>query len=283
MDLLEIFGQTNEAKRELRDGEYRNDADGLIYCSRCRTPKQHRLTDPETGKSVGIVRIQCKCEQEEQESILSDLENNNRIYEIEKNRRRAFADDSMRNNTFERADRTDSKLFNSLENYCKHFDRFSTKGQGLTLWGKCGTGKTFAACCVANRLIDEGKRVIVTSFTDIVNELQSTFEKKAILDRLKGCDLLVLDDLASERDTAFMNETIFSIIDARYRSGKPMLVTTNMTIQQMENPTDLQKQRYLDRICEVCFPIKVETENKRRIAKIHNEMDMRELLEGEQR
>ena len=52
--------------------------------------------------------------------------------------------------------------------------------------------------------------------------------------RLCSCPLLILDDLGMERDTKFGLETVYDVIDGRYLSGKPLIVTTNLTLRELQ-------------------------------------------------
>jgi len=70
--------------------------------------------------------------------------------------------------------------------------------------------------------------------------------------------LLIIDDLGVERSSEYTIELVYHIIDARYRSGGPMIITTNLTLNEMENPGTREKERIYDRILERCTPIRVE-------------------------
>ena len=79
-------------------------------------------------------------------------------------------------------------------------------------------------------------------------------------------------DLGAERKSEFMKEMVYNIIDSRYRSGLPMIITTNLSMDEMKNPGNMEYERIYDRILERCFPIKVEGTSKRRKA-IRNSYD----------
>ena len=76
-------------------------------------------------------------------------------------------------------------------------------------------------------------------------------------------DLLILDDLGAERGTEYALEQVFAVIDARYRSRKPLIVTTNLTLNALKHPDDLAHARIYDRILEICAPILFGGENLR--------------------
>ena len=65
-------------------------------------------------------------------------------------------------------------------------------------------------------------------------------------------DLLVLDDLGAERSTEYAIEQLYAIVDQRYRSGKPLIVTTNMTLEQLKNGPELGRRRIYERVLEMC-------------------------------
>ena len=67
--------------------------------------------------------------------------------------------------------------------------------------------------------------------------------------------LLVIDDLGSERDTPYASDLVYQIIDARYRSGKPLIVTTNLTLEELENPGSRDRERIYQRVLERCTPV----------------------------
>ena len=90
--------------------------------------------------------------------------------------------------------------------------------------------------------------------------------------------LLIIDDLGAERSTEFAQEQVFNIIDARYRSGKPMIITTNLTAEEIKNPQEVGYARIYDRILERCFPIAVMGESRRRQEVKDSFADIKEKL-----
>ena len=61
-----------------------------------------------------------------------------------------------------------------------------------------------------------------------------------------------------ERQTEYANEQIFGIIDGRYLSRRPLIVTTNLTLRQLKEPENIHRQRIYDRILEMCVPVKFD-------------------------
>lgn len=146
-----------------------------------------------------------------------------------------FPESEMHRWTFAADDGADPKTTGIAKRYVEKFDLMKERGKGLLFFGSVGTGKTFHAACIANALIDRGYPCLVTNFARLVNTLSGMYEgKQQYIDSLNKFDLLVLDDLAAERDTEYMNEIIQNIVDSRYRAGLPTIVTTNLTANELK-------------------------------------------------
>ncbi len=128
---------------------------------------------------------------------------------------------------------------------------------GLLFWGLPGNGKTFAAACIANALCEKWLDVRMTTLAAVLGKLPalSAQEKNDYLDSLKSCDLLILDDFGMERRTDYAQEQVFSLIDGRYLARKPLIVTTNLCLQELKQPADMTERRVVDRILEICVPV----------------------------
>lgn len=259
MEFSSIIAKMSEKAERKSENDYIKD--GLVHCHKCDTPKQCRITI--AGNNV-VVYCMCECESELQRK---KEEENKRIEAeqlIDRYRSLGFKDKRMREFTFENDDGEDQRTTSIMKNYVENFDEFYAKGKGLLLYGKCGTGKTFAACEVASALIEKGRPCLVTNIAYIVNTLSGFDDSKEYIDSLNKFDLLVIDDFGTERRTEFMEEQLFSVIDARYRSGKPMIITTNLSLDEIKSPKTEGGERLFDRIIERCMPIEVNGVNRRR-------------------
>ncbi len=120
--------------------------------------------------------------------------------------------------------------------YVQNWEQMKEKNIGLLIWGDVGCGKSFLAGAIANALIDQEVRVKMTNFTAILNDLSSTFEgRNEYLNRLCSYPLLIIDDFGMERGTEYGLEQVYSVIDGRYRSKKPLIVTTNLTLTELRS------------------------------------------------
>ena len=75
----------------------------------------------------------------------------------------------------------------------------------------------------------------------------------------------ILDDLGMEHSSEFAMTQLFNIVDGRYRTGKPLIVTTNLTLQELKNPPDLAHRRIYDRLLEMCTPLRINGQNVREL------------------
>lgn len=224
--------------RELQRDEYLNESDHLIYCTKCHTPRQGRYT---LQGRVFMPPIRCKCQQE--------------IYDQEEAKRK-------------------------LSEKQAEIERMKARSSGLLLWGDVGTGKSFFAGCIANALLEKGVPVLMTNFSRILNTLSGIHfeDRNQFIDSLNRYSLLIIDDLGIERNSEFALEQVFNVIDSRYRSKKPLIVTTNLTLEELNNPTDMAHSRIYDRILERCAPIRINNRNIRKDNASANLQEAKKIL-----
>ncbi len=141
--------------------------------------------------------------------------------------------------------------------YADNWNNMKAENLGLLFWGLAGNGKTFAAACIANALIDQFVDVRMCTFGTILNRLpgMSAREKDEYIKIFRTCDLLILDDFGMERRTDYAREQIFGIIDGRYLAKKPTIITTNLSLQELKSPCDITEKRIFDRVMEMCIPV----------------------------
>lgn len=243
-------------------GDY--EKDGLLHCGKCHTPKQCFV------ELFGTIRkppCLCKCAVEAREREEEARRQREFAERVQRYRSMGFPESEMSKWTFAADDGSNPKMTTAMQNYVHHFATFQKQGKGLLLFGSVGTGKTFLAACAANALIDKGVPCLVTNFARIANTVQGLFEgRQEYYDSLNRFPLLVLDDLSAERKTEYMQEIVFNVIDARYRAKLPLIVTTNLTREELMNPADITYQRIYSRLFEMCTPIEVAGSDRRHAA-----------------
>lgn len=240
------------------DDTYINQSNGLLYCIHCHTARQCRI---EVFDRVRVVPCVCRCMKEAEENKAKEAA---RLKEVDRLRKAGFTDILLKNQSFAADDKKNPELTKAMQNYVSNFTQLSKEGKGLLLYGPKGTGKTFFAACICNALIEEQKPCLMTQFSRLVNTISAKWEgKQEYIDSLTQFDLVAIDDLGAERNTDFMSENVFSIIDTLYRAKVPMIITSNLALAQMVEETDIKQARVYDRILERCLPVEFKGESRR--------------------
>lgn len=207
--------------------------------------------------------------QEEQRQKEIELEKERSLNKVKKYKDLSVISNKFLSSTFENAN---MKRDNNI-NICKRYaDSFLKKNVdvGLILYGNSGTGKTFDSACIANYLMQQGKSVLALNLALYLTKLKSEWNEAEIdiLDKVSKCDLLIIDDLGVEKESEWTLEKTFLLIDARYRSGKPLIISTNLNFSENNANCEILKKygiRIKDRLNEMCFPILYKSNSIRKL------------------
>ena len=245
-------------------------------CKECNAPYMKNKLLPEEMINILGDKIRyipsCNCHEKVMEN---KIENFNRKTDEERifnkgNMYKDFSviDERFRNSTFANAE-MDRNMELCLK-YSKKFINSHFVEIGLLLYGSSGTGKTFASACIGNHLMRNGKTVMALNLGLYLNKLKSEWSKTEtdILDKISECDLLIIDDFGAEKVTEWVMEKVFFLIDARYRTGKPFIISTNLEYSKDESMCEIEKtfgKRIRDRINEVCCPVLFKGESRRKL------------------
>jgi DNA replication protein DnaC len=279
--MMQAIIRRAEANQEHDSSDYTNEADGLLYCGKCHTPKQMRLDVMGTNT---VVPITCSCKQAEMEAIERREQQRKDMEIVSKLRSKSLMDERFASQTFSsfEVSKQNEKVFRLCKRYADGFDQMLQRNQGLLLYGDVGTGKTFSSACIANALLDKKIPVVMTSFVKLLEQTRG-FDRddNTLIRQLNRAKLLIIDDLGAERGSDYALEKVYDIVDSRYRANLPMILTTNLDLEEMKAEKDIRRSRIYDRIFEVCYPVKFTGISFRKAEANKRFREMRDFLEGE--
>ncbi len=128
----------------------------------------------------------------------------------------------------------------SIKNAFNQAKIFSRKLKGwLLLQGNYGSGKTHLAAAIGNIVVENGIQTIFITVPDLLDTLRfsydnsdTTFEER--FEEIRNCPLLILDDFGTQNATEWAQEKLFQIINYRYINHLPLVVTTNLSLAEIE-------------------------------------------------
>lgn len=162
----------------------------------------------------------------------------------------------------------DANVVREVRRFVREIDRRLAAGQGLWFIGDVGTGKTTLAMLVSKAAIDAGHSVAIYSLPRLLAEIRDTYDadpgERSYMEffrRLVSVDLLHLEDLGAEKQTDWVLEQLYSLVNERYEQQRSILVTTNLSETELE---DQIGHRTVSRIVEMCGdPLPLYGEDRR--------------------
>ncbi|MCM1223530.1 MAG: ATP-binding protein, partial [Lachnospiraceae bacterium] len=264
------------------EGDY-TDFDGLLYCGKCRTAKQAEV---EIRGVKMIMPAMCQCESNKYEIEKQKLENHEKEIRINNMRNDCFpsckgkynSEKGMKSWTFQNDKGYNPQAIASAKRFVENFKKFYKDGHGLMFFGDIGVGKSYIAACIANALLDNDYSVLMTDFATIANTISGISNKQGYFESLNSYSLLILDDFASERDTSYMKEIVYTVVNNRINAGLPLLITTNLTQAQFLEPQNMSERQLFSRILEHCYPIHMKGKDLRKLNMIQNFEETKKIL-----
>ena len=257
-------------------GDYTDPETDLLCCGKCHTRKQYRV---ELFGMEQIVPSLCQCEQERLAAVKAAEQEQARLNKIRRLKANALQDKALLAYTFDRDD-GQNPVMKYARRYVEHWPEMKEHGQGLLFWGGVGTGKTFAAACIAHALTERSIPVLMTNFSKILNSLSGMFseDRNKYLASFCNFSLLIIDDLGIERNSEYALEQVYNIVDSRYLSRLPFIITTNLPLAELQAPKDLAHARIYDRVLERCTPVCFSGRNYRKNNAAANKSEAAKLL-----
>lgn len=192
-------------------------------------------------KDTGYLQsgLKCHCFKKQETAVLYRQSNLNNI----------LSHDNFSNLSYDFYDGEDLNRFKAAVAKCRNFiENFSKDYENILFCGTVGVGKSFLTGCIAKELLDKGFSVIYFSSTELFTLLGDIMFNHGSFDELRAerndlyqCDLLVIDDLGTELTNSATASQIFSILNERYLYKKATVISTNMSLAELQ-------ETYADRI-----------------------------------
>ena len=214
-------------------GDYVDPTTGLLLCGKCHTPKQCKVMA--LGKER-ILPCICRCEHERHEAEEAARQEQVQRDRVRRLKANGLQDKALLAYTFD-VDDGENPSMRYARNYVAHWPELRARSRGLLLWGGVGTGKTFAAACIANALTEQSVPVLMTNFSKILNSLSGMFneDRNRYLSSFNQFPLLIIDDLGIERSSEYAQEQVYNVADSRYPCRLPFLLTTNLHLAELQH------------------------------------------------
>ena len=125
--------------------------------------------------------------------------------------------------------------YDICRDYAEHF---SPASGNLLFNGGTGLGKTFLSACIAREVAAQGYSVAYETASHLFSKMEKhRFHPDEVtareMKRLNDCDLLIIDDLGTELPGQFVTAALYTLVNDRLLAGKPMLISTNLTMDEV--------------------------------------------------
>lgn len=184
-------------------------------------------------------------------------------------------------------DHNNDSLKDALAIAKRFVKNFPAQEIGLLFIGPCGLGKTHLSVAIIHELIrKKGARCVFYDFRDLIREIQNSFSPDSVLTEsdilapIFQSEVVVLDELGAKRTTAWVEETIFYVINHRYNHKKTTIFTSNyLDIEEKEDTresfykkggeslVDRIGVRLRSRVYEMCKVVDMWGDDYRKMAK----------------
>ena len=150
---------------------------------------------------------------------------------------------------------------------------------GLMFTGQVGSGKTYLASSIANALLSKNQQVLFIVVPDLLDLIRATYDPDRnaweysefeLMESARQVPLLILDDLGANNYTEWSRNKIYSIINYRLNHRLPVIITTNITPENME---EYLGERTTSRLLEMCKLYRLQVDIDIRAVR-RREMDM---------
>lgn len=157
-----------------------------------------------------------------------------------------------------------------LSDYLKDFA--TDQGRGLYLFGSIGCGKTYSASALAREFVIGGYTVVLSTSTEMLASIQETYRNDTssieVMNRYSRCDILLIDDLGKESSSSWSVNMLFQIVNTRYESMLPIVITSQYSMDSLEKRFSRQGESesagaILSRLRQTCKEVHLRGPDRR--------------------
>lgn len=144
--------------------------------------------------------------------------------------------------------------------------------QGIMFQGQVGSGKTHLSAAIANELVKHNINVLFLVVPDFLDEIRMSygslgeFNEITMMNNAKNAQVLILDDLGMHNFSQWTKNKLFTLINYRLNNQLPMIITTNLELEELK---EIVGERVISRIIAACEPCLLPVKIDIRLAKLH--------------
>lgn len=237
---------------------------------RCEICKEPMGIIVELYFGVRLYPRACKCQRDKYYREKTEEENKQKQIRVKRVIANSMMDDNFKRSTLKNWDHRvgNEKLYKIALEYIEKFPQMKKSNQGMLIYGEPGNGKTYFSACIANALLSKLIPVIAVGaigLTERISQSKRTWGEEGIftvLNSLENADLLIIDDLGTEEDNKWTRAMMYQVIEKRNSSGLPVIITTNISINELK---DRYNDRTYSRLTQMCSFIRNTGQDIRKI------------------
>ena len=157
--------------------------------------------------------------------------------------------DEMKCRNFENADFTSQDIASTF----KVLTSSVSESKGVYLHGKPGVGKTYLMNCLGHLYVKKGMKVAFINSPTLISDLKNNFGisgySEDVLNKLKKCEILILDDIGGESISAWSRDEVFMpLLNERMEKGLKTYFTSNYDFKELEEHFSIDSRGNVDKI-----------------------------------
>jgi DNA replication protein DnaC len=152
--------------------------------------------------------------------------------------------------------RIDDFVVKRVRDFCVDLHDNLDHGKGMWFFGNSGTGKTTLAMLISRTALEAGRSVAIYSLPKLLSRIRQTYDAEIgeqsysqFFERLATVDLLHLDDLGTEKQTEWVLEQLYALVNERYERERALVVTSNFEDDELEKQLGT---RIVSRLIDIC-------------------------------